>query len=338
MTITRRQFSHVAAGAAVASATLAKPALAQQKLPKMTMGSPMPSTHSASTFMVEAVDAIRQETRGGVDIQFLANSVLGSEPDMHRQLRAGAIEFVTTSCSSLQSLVPVAGMPGVAYAFKGYPELWAALDGALGGRIRADLEKAGITAFGCLDNGFRNVTTSVRPIQTVDDLGGLKIRVPPSPLLTSLFKTLGASPTTITIGELYTALQTKLADGMENSLVQFEALKIYEVQKFCSLTAHSWDGLWVAANSKAWSALSPEVREVIKRHFDEAVARQKRDFERMDRQLEATLTAKGLQFNRPERKHFRDALANAGYYADWKAKFGSEAWADLETYTGPLGA
>lgn len=337
MKLTRRQFCRAATMAAAASTTVAEPALSQQPSRKMTMGSPMPGSHSASTFMAEAVDAIRRETGGAVDIQFLPNSVLGSEPDMHRQLRAGAIEFVATSCSSLQSLVPAAGMPGVAYAFKGYSELWAALDGALGQRIRTDLEKVGITAFNCLDNGFRNVTTSVKPIKAVADLAGLKIRVPPSPLLTSLFKTLGASPITITIGELYTALQAKLADGMENSLVQFEALRIYEVQKFCSLTEHSWDGLWVAANSKAWAGLADDVKAVIRRHFDEAVSRQQQDFVKADRELEATLTSRGLQFNRPEREQFRDVLAKAGYYAEWKAKFGAEAWADLERYTGPLG-
>lgn len=337
MTMTRRQFGGGLAASA-ASAILAKPALAQQTSRKMTMGSPMPSSHSASTFMADAVDAIRQETAGAVDIRFLADSVLGSEPDMHRQLRAGAIEFVTTSCSSLQSIVPAAGMPGVAYAFRGYPELWAALDGDLGQRIRTDLDKVGITTFKCLDNGFRNVSNSLKPIETVADLKGLKIRVPPSPLLTSLFKSLGASPTTITIGELYTALQTKLADGMENSLVQFEALKIHEVQKFCSLTAHSWDGLWVAVNSKVWAGLPDDQREVIRRHLDQAVIKQQQDFAHKDRELEGTLTAKGLRFNRPEREQFRTALVRTGYYAEWKAKFGPEAWADLETYTGPLGA
>lgn len=337
MRITRRQFG-TAAVTGLTATTLARAALAQGGPLKMTMGSPMPASHSASTFMADAVEAIRRETGGAIDIQFIPSSALGSEPDMHRQLRAGAIEFLTTSCSSLQTIVPVAGMPGVAYAFKGYPELWAALDGDLGQRIRAELEKAGIIAFGCLDNGFRNVTTGTKPIDTVADLAGLKIRVPPSPLLTSLFRTLGASPVTITIGELYTALQTKLADGMENSLVQFEALKIYEVQKFCSLTAHSWDGLWVAANSKVWAGLGGDVKAVIRRHFDDATTKQHQDFARRDRELEAELSAKGLRFNRPERGQFREVLAKAGYYTDWKSKFGAAAWSDLEKYTGPLGA
>ncbi|MDE2363541.1 MAG: TRAP transporter substrate-binding protein [Hyphomicrobiales bacterium] len=298
----------------------------------------MPSSHSASTFMAAAVEAIRKETNGAVDILFLPDSQLGTEADMQRQLRSGAIQFVIGSCSSLQQVVNVAGMPGVAYAFRDYDQLWAALDGELGAMTKEALAKVGMIAFKCLDNGFRSVTTSVRPIHSVDDLKGLKIRVPPSRLLTSLFEKLGAAPVTISIGELYSALQTRVADGMENSLVQFVALKIFEVQKYCSLTRHSWDGLWVMTGDKVWSSLPAEQRRIIQRRFDEAVLAQQKDFARQDAELRPKLEALGLKFNDVDRAPFADSLKKAGYYRDWKEKFGADAWAVLEKYTGPLGA
>jgi TRAP-type transport system periplasmic protein len=336
MNVSRRTFGSLllTAGAAVSAPAIVR---AQSAPVKFVMGSPMPSRHSASTFMVDAADAIRRESNGAIDILFLADSQLGSEADMQRQLRAGGIQFLVASCSSLQNLAGVAGMPGVAYAFKDYSQVWAALDGDLGGLIKEALGKLGMTAFKCLDNGFRNVTTSTRAINGVGDLQGLKIRVPPSPLLTSLFQSLGASPTTISIGELYSALSTRIADGMENSLVQFEALKIYEVQQYCALTRHSWDGLWVMTSNRVWDAMPGEQKALITRHFDDAVLKQQEDFARQDVALKATLEARHLRFNDIDRGSFVQALDKANYYRDWKAKFGPEAWAKLETYTGTLG-
>lgn len=337
MTITRRGFGSIcfAAAAAVGAPAIVR---AQNTPRQLVMGSPMPSRHSASTFMVEAAETIRKESNGAIDILFLADSQLGSEADMQRQLRAGGIQFLVASCSSLQNLVAIAGMPGVAYAFKDYSQVWAALDGDLGALIKEGLAKLGMTAFKCLDNGFRNVTTSARAINGVSDLQGLKIRVPPSPLLASLFQSLGAAPTTISIGELYSALQTKVADGMENSLVQFEALKIYEVQQYCAMTRHSWDGLWVMSGNKVWEAMPGEHKTLITRHFDAAVLRQHDDFAKQDVALKGELGARHLRFNDVDRGQFVQALDKANYYRDWKAKFGAEAWAKLEKYTGPLGS
>ena len=337
MNVTRRGFGTMLLTAAAA---VSAPAVTrgQDATGKFVMGSPMPSSHSASTFMAAAADAIRKESNGAIDILFLADSQLGSEADMQRQLRVGGIQFLVASCSSLQNIANVAGIPGVAYAFKEYSQLWAALDGELGQLIREALGKLGMISFKCLDNGFRNVTTSTRAVNGVDDLQGLKIRVPPSPLLTSLFQSLGASPTTVNIGELYSALQTRIADGMENSLVQFEALKIYEVQQYCALTRHSWDGLWVLTNNRLWDSMPGEHKTLITRHFDEAVLKQHEDFARQDIQLKAALEAKHLRFNEVDRDQFVRALEKASYYQHWRSRFGQEAWTTLEKYAGPLGS
>jgi TRAP-type C4-dicarboxylate transport system substrate-binding protein len=153
-----------------------------------------------------------------------------------------------------------------------------------------------------------------------------------------LFQTLGAAPVTITLGELYTSLQTKVVDGMENSLVNLDALKVYEVQKYCSKTGHTWDGLWLMARTKSWKEFPQDVREVIQRNFEDHAVRQQKEFARLDAELEGTLKSKGLLFNEPERGQFREKLQQAGYYKEWKGKFGAQAWAKLEQYTGPLGA
>ena len=318
---------------------LVAPARGRADALRMSMGSPMPQGHPATTCLVEALDAIRAESDGRIDITLYPDSQLGGELSMQSQLRAGAIAFTLSSASSLQTLVPIAGIPGVAYAFTGYVPLWSALDeGPLSERIRDGLAKVGLTAFRVVDNGFRDVITAARPIAAVSDLRGLKIRVPPSPLLTSLFRALGAAPTTIGLAETYAALQTGLADGMENSLPQIEATRVYEVQRYLSRTGHSWDGLWILAHGRTWNDLPRDAQTLIGRHLDAAVARQRQAFVAMNTQSEARLRAKGLVVSTPDRAPFRAALEAAGYYADWKARFGREAWSALEHHTGPLGA
>src|SRR6202023_101996 len=120
------------------------------------------------------------------------------------------------------------------------------------------------------DNGFRQITTSTKPIVTPADLQGMKIRVPVSALWTSLFKSLGASPTGINFAEVYSALQTKLVDGQENPLAIIYAAKLYEVQKYCSLTNHMWDGWWFLANKAAWDKVPATIQEIVAKRINEA--------------------------------------------------------------------
>jgi tripartite ATP-independent transporter DctP family solute receptor len=336
MRLTRRAFASTAVGAAAASTVFNKHVFAQDAKISMKMGGNLVTNHPAMQSMERACERIKKESNGDIDIQFHSNLQLGSEPSMHSQLRSGALELMTTSGLILQTLVPLAGISGMAFAFKDYPEVWTALDGDLGGAIRTDMERFGIYGFPkSMDNGFRHVTSSVKPINAVDDLKGLKIRVPPSPVWVTLFTALGASPASINLNELYTSLQTKLVDAQENPLVLIESGKFYEVQKFCSMTGHLWDGCWPIANAKTWKALPADAQTLILRVFDEETAKQREYAERMNVELEAALTQKGMAFNRPEKAQFREHLSKVGFYAEWKKRYGP-AWTTLEKYSGTL--
>ena len=149
------------------------------------------------------------------------NNQLGSDTDMLSQLRSGAIEFFTLSGLILSTLVPVASINGVGFVLKNYDKVWPAMDGELGAYIRAQIEKAGLHRDG------EAVRQRLSPDHLVDasrsrapdDLKGFKIRVPPSPLWTSMFKAFDAAPMSINFSEVYSALQTKVAEGQENPLV-----------------------------------------------------------------------------------------------------------------------
>ena len=335
MALNRRQFGASAIGSM--AAMWGAPALAQGGKVGLKVGGQFADSHPSSKAMEAACAEIRQQSNGRIDIQFFPNAQLGSDAAMLTQVRSGALDMMTASGISMQVVSPVAGISGMAFAFGDYPHVWQAMDGELGAAIREGLDKVGIYAFPkILDSGYRNITTSNHPINTVDDLKGMKMRVPPSPVWVSLFTALGSSPTSITINELYSALQTRIVDGQENPLTVIDAGKYYEVQKFCSITEHMWDGLWIIANRKRVKALAPEDLALITKSFEAATIKQRIDTERLNTELEGSLKAKGLVFNRPDKKPFRDALSKAGFYADWKQKYGAEAWGVLEKYSGSL--
>src|SRR3954452_4065626 len=110
------------------------------------------------------------------------------------------------------------------------------------------------------DNGFRQLTTGTRPVASLADLKGMKIRVPVSPIFTSMMKALGASPASANINELYSALQTKVFDGQENPLTNIQYFRIYEVQKFCALTSHMWEGYWLIGNRRAFARMPADLQ------------------------------------------------------------------------------
>jgi len=298
----------------------------------------IPATHPSTIRVREAAEAIKKESNGRVDIAIFPNNQLGGDTDMLSQVRSGAIDFFPLSGLILQTLVPLAGINGLAFAFKDYPTVWQAMDGELGAFIREAIAKVNLHSFDkILDNGFRNITTSTKPINTAADLQGFKIRVPVSPLWTSMFKAFGAAPTGINFSEVYSALQTKVVEGQENPLAIIDIAKLYEVQKYCSMTGHMWDGQWVLANGRRWAATPPDVQALITKHVTDAVMKQRDDIRRLNNGLEAQLKAKGLVFNYPDVKSFRDTLSKAGFYKEWREKFGAEALAKLEKYSGKLG-
>jgi tripartite ATP-independent transporter DctP family solute receptor len=212
------------------------------------------------------------------------------------------------------------------------------MDGGLGQFIRAQISKAGLVSVSKFnDNGFRQITTSTKPVVSPGDLQGLKLRVPPAPMLTSLFKALGAGPAPINFNEVYSSLQTKVVEGQENPLAIIASARLYEVQKYCSLTSHVWDGYAILGNRRAWGRLPEDLHTIVSRELDRAADDERADIARLSVSLRQDLAAKGLAFNEVDKEAFRAALAKTSFYADWKAKYGPEAWGLLEQVTGKLG-
>ena len=334
MTIPRRHF--VAASCAFASiGLLRRPAGAAEFT--LRYASAQQSDNPVTLAMNAAAEKIKTESGGRVQLSVFPNSILGGDAAMLTQLRSGAINFLTYLDGSLATVVPLSAIGNVGFAFKDYGEVFAAMDGPLGALVRSEISKAGIHVFEHIwDNGFRQITSSKKAVETPDDLTGLKIRVPTSPIEVSLFRSLGASPTALAFSEVYTALQTHLVDAQENPLTIIENGKVFEVQKYLSLTGHVWTGFWFLANADLWSALPKDVRDLVERNIEGAVLGQRKASEAANTTLLAKLKGQGLIVNRPDHAPFKRKLEQAGFYAEWRAKLGTNAWKTLEQTTGAL--
>lgn len=334
--MTRLPRRAVLAGAALPLfAIRTRPARAAEFSLKLANNSPV--THPQSVRQQEAADRIRQASGGRVDVQLFPNNQLGSDTDMLSQLRSGALDFFTLSGLILSTLVPAASINGIGFAFKDYDTVWKAMDGKLGAHVRAEIDKRGLIAMDRMwDNGFRQITSSTRPIKGPADLKGFKIRVPVSPLWTSMFQALGAAPVSINFSEVYSALQTKIAEGQENPLSLIQIAKLYEVQKYCSMTSHMWDGFWMLANKKTFNGLPPDMQKLVANELNKSAVQERADIAKLNESVASDLKTKGLEFVEVDKPAFRDALKQAGFYAEWKKKYGDEAWGILEGEVGSL--
>ena len=338
MNVTRRQ---VLKGAgALAAATVMPSAIPSAFAARKTVikiGLDLEPGHPTVDNLNAAAAKIKDASKGEVTLLVFPASQLGDDTHMLSNLRSGAMQMMAIGDNILGSLVPSAAIDNVGFAFKTPDMAWQALDGPVGDIVRADIVKAGLQPMHRIwDEGFRQVTSSTKQINTPADLQGFKIRVPPSPISLSIFQSLGASPTTINAAELYTSLQTHVVDGQENPLGNIETMKLDQVQKYCSLTKHMWVGYWLLANGPFWASLPAEHKKLVADTLDAQALEQRKANQALDTSLEATLKKQGMQFATPDTTQFQKALTQSGFYKTWEAKFGTPLWTALESVTGKL--
>jgi tripartite ATP-independent transporter DctP family solute receptor len=301
------------------------------------LASNVAASHPLNVRNQQAADRIAVASGGRLSVRLFPGGQLGSDSDLLSQLRSGAIEMITQSGLIVSTLVPAAAISGIGFAFASSDQAFAALDGDLGALIRMEIGRAGLLALPrVFDSGFRQITTTARAIETPADLKGLKIRVPIGPLWTSMFRALGASPTSINFSELYSALQTRVVDAEENPLVIISNAKLFEVQAYCSLTNHMWDGFWLIANEGAMQRLPPDLRDLLTREFARAAAEQRADLAALNSTIRGALTGTGMRFVDVDPLPFRQALRAAGFYTEWRQRLGDSAWRTLAAHADGL--
>ncbi len=281
---------------------------------------------------LEMWSAIRTETGGRVDVQITRNG--DANLDM---LTKGDLAFMTLAGNALASLMPAADVQATPYGFRNPAQVYRALDGALGDYLRDELRAKGLYAVpgGCFENGMHQITSATRPIRTAADFQGLKIRVPGSPVYQDFFKSLGAQIVTTNLTRTYDALKSGIVEAQDDPWDVVELFKFYEVQKYASVTEHSWSGYNMLASMKVWQSLPADVQKVIETNTRKFVGLQRTDNDALNVELRRDLEKKGMVFNEADKSSFRPALT--AFYPRWKQHIGQRAWDLLEAQVGKLG-
>lgn len=288
--------------------------------------------------LVEMWAAIRTETGGRVETQVLPgnNNIAGSDPAVLKMLIAGEVPFFTLMGGILGTVVPVAEVQQVPFAFRSAAQAHQAVDGALGAYLREEMAAKGIFGFpvGAFDNGMRQITGTKRPVVVPGDLAGVRMRVPAGQMVADMFNAFGATPVTINSALIYESLKSGQVDAQENPLALVDLFKLYEVVKYVSMTNHMWSGFNLLAHLPTWSKLPADVKTVIERNVAKFVGLQRQDQEAANMRLGAELARRGLVFNDVDQAPFRRQLGS--FYATWKERLGTKCWTLLEASSGRL--
>ena len=238
---------------------------------------------------------LAKRTGGKIKLKAFGSASLGSDTQMQNALIGGAQEMAVVSTATLVGIVADFGIFDLPFVFRTEAEADAVLDGAFGKKLATKLEGQGLIGLAYWENGFRNLTNSKRPITKMEDLQGVKLRVMQNPMYLDMFNGMGANAVPLAFSELFTALESRTVDGQENPVNTIQSSKLYEVQKYLSITKHVYSPWILLASKKWWDGLSAEEREVV-----QASALASRDFERKDSREAASkaldyLKQKGMQ-------------------------------------------
>lgn len=290
------------------------------------VGTIQPESHPDCVLMREVFQKYVEENSGGrIKVELYPNAQMGGDREMAEAVQLGILQMalpVTSITASFEKSFNVVELP---YLFTTRESAFEALDGELGKELDKRLLKTGMMNLGYFENGFRHITNNKRPIYSPEDLKGLKIRTMEVPPHIAFFKELGANPTPMSFGELYTALQQGTVDGQENPIVLIHDSRFYEVQKYCSLTGHVFSVVHILTNKSFIDNLPADLQEVVKEGARRFVARHREVMPQEEEELIVELQNKGMKINdlTPEQKKPFVEAAHA-IYEQFKGEIGED--------------
>jgi tripartite ATP-independent transporter DctP family solute receptor len=296
-----------------------------------------PEGHPAVAGMKKFSELVAAKSGGKIKVNLFLAGVLGSDQANVSAIQGGTLEMAVMNTGILASVAKELAIFDFPFLFANEKESDAVVDGAVGKRLHAKLEEKGLVGLVYWENGFRNLTNSKRPVNKLEDLDGVKLRVMQNEVFLSSFKSLGANAIPLPFSELFSALETKTVDGQENPYNTILSSKFYEVQKYLSITNHVYSPWIVTVSKKWWDGLSKDEKKVL---MDAAT--KSRDFERKDTREEAAraladLKAKGMQINEltpAETARMRDKLTRVN--ASVATNVGMDLWNETQAALGKL--
>lgn len=241
----------------------------------LKLSHPVNPQNSAHVAMVKFADLVKEKTKGEVQISVFPNSMLGNNQQVQSLCRSGSIDICADAPATFMAVAPGLGALEVPFTFRDSAHAYKVLDGEIGSKLLEELGKSQLKGLGFMEGGWRMITNNKRPVQTPDDLKGLKIRTNGSPYLDAAFKSLGANPGFLNIGELYSALETKAYDAQENPSSVYFGNKLFEVQKYLTLSNHGYTAFLIGMNKAKFDSLPASIQKVLLESVREAA-----DFQR----------------------------------------------------------
>jgi tripartite ATP-independent transporter DctP family solute receptor len=297
MPITIRIIASAALGLAIA-ATGIGPATSQTIQERTIRWGHLNNTdHPVSKGVQKFTELVAAKSGGKLKVKEFPANQLGSEMQQQSALRAGTQEMQSPATTSLVGIVKDYGLIDFPFIVSTPQQADALLDGPLGTALLAKLPEKGLVGLGYWDLGFRNVTNSKRPITKGEDLDGIKIRVIPNPVYLETFKAFNANPVPMSFSELYTALETRTVDGQENPFSVILSNKFYEVQKYLSVTNHTYSTNIILVSKKFWDTLSADEQKILQDAAVEARDYQRKVSREQAQSAIADLKAKGMAVN-----------------------------------------
>lgn len=280
-------------------------AFAQEVLTLGIVTVPDSAQHIAA---VRFKELIEERSNGRYEIDIKHSASLGSESSIIQQIQLGTVDLGIITSGPVANIAPMVNVLELPFLFASNEQADEILDGPLGQEILDSLERAGIKGLAFSENGFRNLTNNVRPVDSADDLNGLKIRTMEAPMHVQLWRTLGANPTPMA-WPINTELQQGTIDGQENPLWVIDTYHLYEVQDYMTMTRHVYSSHIDMMNLDLWNSLSPADQRLFEQAMRDAARYQRQVNRDGEAEYMANIQAQGMQVNmNPDIASFRNMV------------------------------
>lgn len=261
---------------------------------------------------------VEEKSNNTIDIQILGQESVGSDSEMMVSVASGTLDMTINSQGPFASYVPEAALIGLPFLFESSEHAYSVVDADVQQYLAAKAEEKGFHVLGFWDNGMRDLTNNERPINSSEDIRGLKIRTPDDRMTISIFSQLGANPTPMAFGELYLGLRTGAVDGQENPLVNIKSSKLYEVQEYLAITGHKYETNPFVMSVTRWENLTPEQQQIIQEAANEARDAQRAEMIQQTGEIYVEFQEL-MEITHPDKDELRTATAPV--YDEWQAQY-----------------
>jgi len=304
----RRAGASLALGAAIAAAALGAAAIAPAQAREFRAADIQEETYPTVQALRAMDQLVAERTGGRHRIRVFHSRQLGEESQTIEQTRVGAIDMNRINVGAMGNMAPILNVLALPFLFRSVDHLYKVVDGPIGDEILGALESDGLIGLTFYDSGARSIYTTTRPVNVIDDLSGLRLRVQQSDLMDRMVKALGAEPVGLAYGQVLTALQTKLVDGAENNFPSFISAGHYKAARYYTVTQHTMSPEVLIMSQRAWADLSSEDRMIFREAARKSSQYMREQWLDRERRSEQQAIEAGVNvISKINRKPFEDA-------------------------------